>query len=233
MSVTHKVQRTANAPKTPPDELETSVAQALIDLENNVPELKAELRPLQISAAREVDVRGGKKTIVIFVPVPQLKAFRKVQQRHVVSPVCEGCRTHTLGQTDPGARKEILGSPRRVRGAAPNASQADTNLASETKEAPQPDSDQCPRTDSGRPRVPDRDRRQTDPSRDWRVETAESVRFPGSVWIVGVELTRFGYRFLDAKDATSLEYKLDSFTSVYRRLTGKDVVFEFPVTAQE
>jgi small subunit ribosomal protein S7e len=42
-----------------------------------------------------------------------------------------------------------------------------------------------------------------------------------------------GYRFLDAKDSTSLEYKLDSFSSVYRRLTGKDVVFEFPVQPQE
>ena len=41
------------------------------------------------------------------------------------------------------------------------------------------------------------------------------------------------FSFLDAKDATSLEYKLDSFSSVYRRLTGKDVVFEFPVQAQE
>lgn len=42
------------------------------------------------------------------------------------------------------------------------------------------------------------------------------------------------YRFLDSKDSTSLEYKLDSFSSVYRRLTGKDVVFEFPVQqAQE
>jgi len=34
--------------------------------------------------------------------------------------------------------------------------------------------------------------------------------------------------FLDSKDATSLEYKLDSFSSVYRRLTGKEVHFEFP-----
>ena len=41
------------------------------------------------------------------------------------------------------------------------------------------------------------------------------------------------FSFLDAKDATSLEYKLDSFSSVYRRLTGKDVVFEFPVQAQD
>jgi hypothetical protein len=85
MSVNNKILRTANAPTTAPDETEISVAQALIDLENNVPDLKAELRPLQISAAREVDVRGGKKAIVIFVPVPQLKAFHKVQQRYVVS----------------------------------------------------------------------------------------------------------------------------------------------------
>jgi small subunit ribosomal protein S7e len=82
MSVASKILRTANAPTTSPDEIETQVAQALIDLENNVPELKSELRVLQISAAREVDVRGGKKAIVIFVPVPQLKAFHKVQQRY-------------------------------------------------------------------------------------------------------------------------------------------------------
>jgi small subunit ribosomal protein S7e len=81
MSVQHKILRTANAPATPPDETETAVAQALVDLENSVPDLKAELRPLQISAAREVDVRGGKKAIVVFVPVPQLKAFHKVQAR--------------------------------------------------------------------------------------------------------------------------------------------------------
>ena len=83
MSVQHKILRTANAPTTPPDETETAVAQALLDLENSVPELKSELRPLQISAAREVDVRGGKKAIVVFVPVPQLKAFHKLQARCV------------------------------------------------------------------------------------------------------------------------------------------------------
>lgn len=81
MSLSSKVFRTANAPTGAPDEIETSVAQALLDLENNVPELKTDLRPLQISAAREIDVKGGKKAIVIFVPVPQQKAFRKVQPR--------------------------------------------------------------------------------------------------------------------------------------------------------
>ena len=49
MSLNNKIYRTANAPTTAPDETETAVAQALIDLENNVPDLKTELRVLQVS----------------------------------------------------------------------------------------------------------------------------------------------------------------------------------------
>jgi small subunit ribosomal protein S7e len=37
--------------------------------------------------------------------------------------------------------------------------------------------------------------------------------------------------FLDVKDHTALEYKLDTFSTVYRKLTGKDVQFEFPSTS--
>lgn len=48
----HKIAKPAGA--APADEVELSVAQALLDLENNVPELKKELRPLQISSAKEV-----------------------------------------------------------------------------------------------------------------------------------------------------------------------------------
>ena len=39
--------------------------------------------------------------------------------------------------------------------------------------------------------------------------------------------------FLDAKDKNSLEYKLDTFSAVYKKITGKDVVFEFPIQAAE
>merc|ERR1712076_94843 len=45
-------------------------------------DLKAQLRELNITAAKEVEV-GGKRAIVIFVPVPQLKAFQKIQARLV------------------------------------------------------------------------------------------------------------------------------------------------------
>ena len=39
--------------------------------------------------------------------------------------------------------------------------------------------------------------------------------------------------YLDRKDHTALEYKLDTFSACYKKLTGKDVVFEFPVGQQE
>ncbi|KAK3018788.1 hypothetical protein RJ639_003325 [Escallonia herrerae] len=36
--------------------------------------------------------------------------------------------------------------------------------------------------------------------------------------------------FLDPKERNNTEYKLETFASVYRKLSGKDVVFEYPVT---
>uniref|UniRef100_A0A804NTD1 40S ribosomal protein S7 n=1 Tax=Zea mays TaxID=4577 RepID=A0A804NTD1_MAIZE len=36
--------------------------------------------------------------------------------------------------------------------------------------------------------------------------------------------------FLDLKERNNTEYKLMTYTTVYRRLCGKDVVFEYPMT---
>jgi len=194
MSLTHKIARTANAPLTTPDETEIAVAQALIDLENNVPELKAELRPLQISAAKEVDVRGGKKAIVVFVPVPQLKAFHKVQQRLTRELEKKFSDRHVVFI----AQRRILRKPTRTSRAGQKRPRSRTLTSVHEK-------------------------------------ILEDLVFPtdivGKRTRVAVDGSKLLKVYLDAKDATSLEYKLDSFSSVYRRLTGKDVVFEFPVVA--
>jgi len=196
MSVQHKIFRTANAPTTPPDETETAVAQALIDLENNVPELKTELRPLQISAAREVDVRGGKKAIVIFVPVPQLKAFHKVQQRLTRELEKKFSDRHVVFI----AQRRMLRKPTRTS-----------------------------RVQQKRPRS----RTLTSVHEKILEDLVFPTEIVGKRTRVAVDGSRLLKVFLDSKDSTSLEYKLDSFSSVYRRLTGKDVVFEFPVQAQD
>jgi small subunit ribosomal protein S7e len=66
-----------------PDKFELSVAQELLNLEMTSTELKASLRDLYITAAKDVDCGGDKKAIIIYVPYKLLKSFNKIQQRLV------------------------------------------------------------------------------------------------------------------------------------------------------
>jgi small subunit ribosomal protein S7e len=67
-----------------PTEFETQVATELFNLEMSATEIRAEMKDLYISAAKEVEVgKGGAKAVIIFVPFKQLKEFHKIQNRLV------------------------------------------------------------------------------------------------------------------------------------------------------
>eukprot|EP00128_Syssomonas_multiformis_P012377 Colp12_sorted_trinity150504_noHs@22534 len=174
------------------DEVEEQVAQAIFDLESNANELKAELRGLYITAAKEVDVGAGKKAIVIFVPVPLLKSFHKTQSRLVRELEKKFSGKHVVIV----AQRRILAKEQR---------------SSRAHKQPRPRS---------------------------RTLTAvhdailEDLVFPSEITGKRTRVKLDGSKVikahLDKKDQNNLEYKLETFSSVYKKLTGKDVVFEFP-----
>jgi len=190
MSAGGKILRSANATRAPPDATELDIAQALVDLEASVPDLKAELRTLQFSSAKEVDVKGGRKALVIFVPVPQLKAFHKIQGR----------LTRELEKKFSDRHVVFIAQRRMVR---------KPGRASRAKQ-PRPRS----RT-----------------LKEVHDKILEDLVYPTEITGKRIRQGTDGNRtikvFLDAKDSTSMEYKLDSFSSVYNKLTGKTVVFQF------
>jgi len=212
-TVNQKIFRTANAPAGAPSEAETTVCQALIDLESHIPELKMELRPLQVSAVKEVDVKGGKKAYVIFVPMPQLKAFHKIQLRYVQLR-CPYCRClfwfMFFLQLTPN---------RLTRELEKKFSDHHVVFIGQRRILSKPSSHS--RAKQPRPRSR---------TLTW-VHNAilEDLVFPTEITAKSLRVSTDGSKLvrcsLDSKDATSLEYKLETFSSVYRKLTGKDVAF--------
>jgi len=92
-----------------PTEFEVSVANAIADLENN--EYKAELRALHITAAKEIDAGSGKRAILIFVPVPQLKAWHKIGTKLVRELEKKFAGKHVIIV----AQRRIIKKPSRTR----------------------------------------------------------------------------------------------------------------------
>ena len=71
-----KIRKSKNALA---DAFETTVAHELSTLEQNNSELKAALKDLYITAAKEVDVSATKKAVIIYVPFKLLKSYHKIQ----------------------------------------------------------------------------------------------------------------------------------------------------------
>ena len=73
----------ANKIKKPTAEcskLEKQVAQEIANLQQSSSSISEDLKPLQILAAREVQVDSGRKAVIIFFPARDLSAFRAIQK---------------------------------------------------------------------------------------------------------------------------------------------------------
>lgn len=173
-----------------PTELELQVSQAFLDLEAQT-DLKAELRPLQFKSIKEIDVSGGKKALAIFVPVPSVAAYRKVQIR----------LTRELEKKFPDRHVVFLAERRILPKPARKSQKLQKRPRSRTLTA-----------------VHDK--------------ILEDLVFPTEIVGKRVRYVVGGPKvqkvLLDSKDSSAVDYKLESFSQLYHKLTGKEVVFEIP-----
>uniref|UniRef100_A0A0E0JZ77 40S ribosomal protein S7 n=1 Tax=Oryza punctata TaxID=4537 RepID=A0A0E0JZ77_ORYPU len=186
-----------------PSEFEDSVAQAFFDLENGNQELKSELKDLYINNAV-----GCVIWLRVYVcSQMDVAGNRKAVVIHVPYRLCKAFKkihvrlVRELEKKFSGKDVVFVGTRRIVR--PPKKGSAV----------------QRPRT---------------------RTLTAvhdgilEDVVYPAEIVgkriryrLDGAKVTKI---FLDPKERNNTEYKLETFSAVYRRLCGKDVAFEYPMT---
>lgn len=137
----------------------------------------------------QIEVSGGKKAVVVFVPFPSLNAYHRVQIRLSIELEKKLPDHHVIFL----AERRILPKPARKS-----------------------------RKEQKRPRS-----RTLTSVQD---KILDDLVFPTEISGKRVRYAVGGARvqkvFLKNKDSSAIEHKLDSFQAVYKKLTGKDVVFE-------
>ena len=188
-----------------PTDLEDDVAKALFELQEQAEaEMKVYLRDLAFSSAREVDVNANKKAVIIIVPYRLLAKYHK----RLLTNACLQTRlVRELEKKFSGKIVVIIGQRRIL-----NKPKKNERLSKQK-----------------RPRS--------------RTLTAvhdailEDLVYPTQIVGKRLRVTVDGQKtlkvLLDPGKATELEYKLDAYATVYRKLTNQEAIFEFPVVAQE
>ena len=64
-----------------PTDFEVAVANEIAEIAKKTKDLAEPLKTFKMTAAKEVDVEGDKKAIIVFVPYKLFKAFRMIQTR--------------------------------------------------------------------------------------------------------------------------------------------------------
>jgi len=199
MSYANKIAQ--NSPsKASPSEIEIQVATAISELEANASDLKGALRALTITSAREIEVGHGKKAIVIFVPVPSLQGFHRVQQR----------LTRELEKKF-SDRQVLFIAARRI---LPRPKRSTRSRNTQTQKRP-------------------RSRTLTAVHDAILTDIVYPVEIVGRRVRVKEDGSRVMKCILDEKERGGVDYRLDTYAEVYRRLTGRNVVFEFPQASAE
>ena len=181
---------------TQPDEFEEQVAQEIFNLEMSTTDIKAELSSLYILQAKEFNVPGGKKAIVMWVPFKLLQKFHKVQQRLV----------RELEKKFSG-RHVVIIAHRNILGMSYSRAQK--------SKGPRP-----------------RSRTLTTVHEQILEDLVYPTEIVGKRTRIKLDSTKQLKVFLDPKDQVNVETKLETFATVYKQLTNKDVVFEFPVAKE-
>ena len=64
-----------------PTDFEVAVANEIAEIAKKTKDLAEPLKTFKMTAAKEVEVEGDKKAIIVFVPYKLFKAFRMIQTR--------------------------------------------------------------------------------------------------------------------------------------------------------
>ncbi|XP_044090653.1 40S ribosomal protein S7-like [Neovison vison] len=173
-------------------------AMGIMELRWDSSDLKAQLQELNITA-KEIKVSSGRKVIIIFVPVSQLKSFQKIQVRLVrkLEKLFRGKHVVFI------AHRRILPKP--------------TGKSRTKKKKKKKKKQKRPRS-----------RTLTavhDPILEDLVFPSEIV---GKRIRVKLDVSRLIKVHLAKAQQNNVEHKVETFSGVYKKLTGKDVNFEFP-----
>jgi small subunit ribosomal protein S7e len=175
-----------------PSALELAVAKDFASIAAGTSNIKNDVANLKFAAAKEVDLEGGKKALLIFVPVPLLAAFRKVQKHLVEELEKKRSGQHVLVV----ANRTMVSSKTWTRSAKYSGVRPRSRSLKAVQEA----------------------------ILDDLVFPSEIVGKRTRVRVDGSRLLKVS---LSPKEQAAVEAKLDSFRSVYKAITSKDVAFEF------